>query len=135
LVVGEPIVTDNAPSNFQEAAYLLLCRDGLDANRAVGLALKLNRMHEQRTAENAFKTLELAGKHPRLSPQENEFLRHLATGRSQKSASAEMRVSPHTTDTYRRRILKKTGAKTIAEAMLQAMLHSGGLTDSAVGNP
>jgi len=44
-----------------------------------------------------------------LSDREREVLRHLAAGLTQQQVARRLRISPHTVDTYIRRIRKKTG--------------------------
>ena len=50
-----------------------------------------------------------------VSDREMEILRHLATGRSSREIGRLLFISPHTVDTHRRRLLKKTGSSSVVE--------------------
>ncbi|AWT45464.1 MULTISPECIES: response regulator transcription factor [Streptomyces] len=50
-----------------------------------------------------------------LSPRELETLRHIAAGRTYLQTARAMGVSPHTVDTYLRRIRAKLGLAGTAE--------------------
>lgn len=99
------------------AAFLHLCRGGVGAVRAERLALGLVPIHEQFAVDRAFEVLDAQRHDFRLSAQQNEFLRLLSDGLTQKEAASRMGITDNTVDTYRRRILKATGARTIAQAL------------------
>ncbi|AKN75446.1 hypothetical protein QR97_20380 [Streptomyces sp. PBH53] len=44
-----------------------------------------------------------------LTVRERQVLRHLAAGLTQRQVARRLQISPHTVDTYVRRIRKKTG--------------------------
>lgn len=50
-----------------------------------------------------------------ISNREMEILRHLATGKSSREIGRQLFISPHTVDTHRRRLLKKTGSSSVVE--------------------
>ncbi|MEV6512367.1 helix-turn-helix transcriptional regulator [Streptomyces sp. NPDC051642] len=67
-----------------------------------------------------------------LSDRELEVLGHLAEGHTYTSIARRMNLSPHTVDTYLRRIRGKAGVSNRAHLMLLALqatqLHEFGLT-------
>lgn len=50
-----------------------------------------------------------------ISCREMEILHYLAAGKSSKEIGRQLHISPHTVDTHRRRLLKKTGAGSAVE--------------------
>ncbi|MFF4357485.1 response regulator transcription factor [Streptomyces sp. NPDC001604] len=52
---------------------------------------------------------------PALTPRELETLHHIAQGRTYLQAARQMGLSPHTIDTYLRRIRAKLNINTTAE--------------------
>ncbi|MEU5084228.1 MULTISPECIES: response regulator transcription factor [Streptomyces] len=56
-----------------------------------------------------------------LSAREIELLGHLAEGHTYTSIARRMHLSPHTVDTYLRRIRGKTGASNRAHLMILAL--------------
>jgi len=63
-----------------------------------------------------------------LSPREKQALFYLATGNSGPQTCEIMKISQGTLDTYRKRIFRKLGVKTIAEAVALNIAHMSGLT-------
>lgn len=60
-----------------------------------------------------------------LSPREREVLQHLTTGITYEAIARRMELSPHTVDTYLRRVKAKTGAANrIALALLGSRLDA-----------
>jgi two-component system NarL family response regulator len=62
---------------------------------------------------------------PRLSPRQQELLRHLITGLTLKEAALQMCVSVNTTKRYMKDIRERLGAQTKEQAV--ALAVSGGL--------
>lgn len=52
-----------------------------------------------------------------LAPREMEFLKLLTLGNGLKVIARQMDISPHTADTYRRRIFEKLGVNTATAAV------------------
>ncbi|QFZ78053.1 LuxR family transcriptional regulator [Streptomyces fagopyri] len=63
-----------------------------------------------------------------LSLREREVLTHLATGQTHAAIARCMRLSPHTVDTYLRRIRAKTGATNRVQLLLYALSISSAQT-------
>ncbi|MFZ4185293.1 response regulator transcription factor [Streptomyces pseudogriseolus] len=61
----------------------------------------------------------------RLSEREQEVLGHLAHGDTYAAIARRMNVSPHTVDTYLRRIRGKTGARSRMHLLLLALSADG----------
>ncbi|MEW2289164.1 helix-turn-helix transcriptional regulator [Streptomyces sp. NPDC047841] len=67
-----------------------------------------------------------------LSHREREVLSHIARGDTYTATAHRMNVSPHTVDTYLRRIRAKTGARSRVHLLLLALsLTSHSRTDAA----
>ncbi|WP_405587725.1 response regulator transcription factor [Streptomyces sp. NBC_01190] len=60
-----------------------------------------------------------------LSTREAEVLRHMALGRTYTAIARSMNISPHTVDTYLRRIRLKTGATNRVQLLLLALTLDG----------
>lgn len=60
-----------------------------------------------------------------LSERELEVLGHLAEGHTYSSIARRMHLSPHTVDTYLRRIRGKAGVSNRAQLMILAIQVSG----------
>jgi DNA-binding CsgD family transcriptional regulator len=60
-----------------------------------------------------------------ISPRERQVLVHLAKGHTYWKTAHHMRLSPHTVDTYIRRIRAKTGVTNRAQLMALAMSTAG----------
>jgi DNA-binding CsgD family transcriptional regulator len=56
-----------------------------------------------------------SGRALELSPREREVLGHFATGFTYAQIANRLGISPHTVDTYLRRVREKTGAGSGAE--------------------
>ncbi len=63
-----------------------------------------------------------------LASREITFLTLLAQGHGLKSIARAMEISPHTADTYRRRVYEKLGVNSAACAVLIAVAHYAGAT-------
>ncbi|MBY8885229.1 helix-turn-helix transcriptional regulator [Streptomyces sp. PTM05] len=61
----------------------------------------------------------------RLSVREREVLGHLADGHTYAAIARRMRLSPHTVDTYVRRIRAKTGAHNRTDLLVLALSAAG----------
>jgi DNA-binding NarL/FixJ family response regulator len=57
----------------------------------------------------------------RLTPRENEILRHLANGRGNKEIAALLGITVRTVETYRSKIMLKLGLHSLAELIHYAM--------------
>ncbi|MFD0327737.1 response regulator transcription factor [Streptacidiphilus monticola] len=64
-----------------------------------------------------------------MSPREREVLEHVAQGLTNESIARRLRLSPHTVDTYLRRIRAKTG--TANRAQLAVLTVARTATDTA----
>ncbi|MFF2546053.1 response regulator transcription factor [Kitasatospora sp. NPDC058063] len=64
---------------------------------------------------------------PALSRREVEVLELLARGATYDTIARRLQLSPHTVDTYLRRIRSKTGATTRMQLALFAFTHGHGL--------
>lgn len=60
-----------------------------------------------------------------ITKREEEILRHLASGKTSKEIATKLFISPHTVDTHRRNLLKKTKCKSVVE--LTRMAFNNGL--------
>ncbi|MEG8280619.1 response regulator transcription factor [Streptomyces sp. AHA2] len=60
-----------------------------------------------------------------LSTREIEVLRNLVQGRTYSATARRMNISPHTVDTYLRRIRLKTGVNNRAQLLLLALSVAG----------
>ncbi|MFE6689163.1 response regulator transcription factor [Streptomyces sp. NPDC057743] len=68
----------------------------------------------------------------RLSAREREVLGHLAEGHTYSAIARRMHLSPHTVDTYLRRIREKAGVTNRAQLMILA-LHAARRVEVGVG--
>ena len=57
-----------------------------------------------------------------LSPREKTVLSGMLSGKTSRQIAAELFLSPHTVDTFRRRILKKMGVKNTVELLASSTL-------------
>ena len=78
---------------------------------SVARALDCNRMAQDR-ATKARESRDLLGL---LTEREQEVLVQLAHGQSNKSIANELRISPRTTEIHRAHIMKKLGARSLAD--------------------
>ncbi|MEU6681003.1 helix-turn-helix transcriptional regulator [Streptomyces sp. NPDC046853] len=69
----------------------------------------------------------------KISHREREVLGHVARGDTYREIARRMDVSPHTVDTYMRRIRAKTGARNRMHLLLLALSAEGSLT-GAIGD-
>jgi two-component system response regulator FixJ len=65
----------------------------------------------------------------RLTPREREFLAHAIAGKANKEISADMQISPRTTEGHRARIYLKTNVSSLLELTQQATLADVSLPD------
>ncbi|MGC5563579.1 response regulator transcription factor [Streptomyces sp. FR-108] len=63
----------------------------------------------------------------KVSDREREVLGHIACGATYGEIARRMKVSPHTVDTYLRRIRAKTGARNRMHLLLLALSVEGSL--------
>ncbi|NEA67398.1 helix-turn-helix transcriptional regulator [Streptomyces sp. SID12488] len=71
----------------------------------------------------------------RLSDREKEVLGHLVHGDTYAAIAHRMNVSPHTVDTYLRRIRAKTGARSRMHLLLLALSTGNARAGAAGGAP
>ena len=62
-------------------------------------------------------------KSPALSPREQQVLRYLALGRSNKEISVDLGISVKTVETHRARIMLKTQASSLVRLVHYAIRH------------
>lgn len=62
-------------------------------------------------------------KSPALSPREQQVLRHLASGRSNREISLDLGISVKTVETHRSRIMLKIQARTLVHLVHYAIRH------------
>ncbi|WP_247614796.1 response regulator transcription factor [Streptomyces tagetis] len=65
-----------------------------------------------------------------VSGREREVLGHIARGATYREIARRMDVSPHTVDTYMRRIRAKTGARNRMHLLLLALSVEGSLVNA-----
>ncbi|MER7850508.1 helix-turn-helix transcriptional regulator [Kitasatospora sp. NPDC096077] len=71
-------------------------------------------------------TTPTAASHPALTPREAQVLAHLAHGDTNHTIARRLHLSPHTVDTYLRRLRLKTG--TTNRTQLAVLAHQLGYT-------
>ena len=84
--------------------------------QAFDYLLKPVGMHELKTSLERYKST----LHSNLNKREHEIIGFVAKGLNSKAIAKELFLSSHTVDTYRRKILKKTGCKNAAELIMYA---------------
>ena len=58
---------------------------------------------------------------PTLSDRELQLIRHLAEGYSSKQVAEFLGITPHTVDTHRRNLIRKTGSRNTMELVVRCV--------------
>lgn len=76
---------------------------------------------DARRREEAARRAEVNERLAALTPREREVMRRIVAGQANKVVAAELRISERTVELHRSRIMRKTGARSVAELVRLAL--------------